>query len=83
MSAWRTLLHRLGYLPRQRRFDRQLEAELQFHIESRADELEQEGYARADAGVLRQRLAGAPSRGGGAVGRRPSLRPLTVNAPLA
>jgi|KBSSwiStaDraftv2_1062776.scaffolds.fasta_scaffold14991_4 putative ABC transport system permease protein len=49
MSAWRTLLHRLGYLPRQRRFDRQLEAELQFHIESRADELEQEGYARADA----------------------------------
>ena len=49
MSAWRTLLHRLGYLPRQRRFDRQLEAELQFHIESRADELEQQGYGRADA----------------------------------
>src|SRR6187455_2291087 len=49
MSTWRTLLHRLRYLPRQRRFDRQLEAELQFHIESRADELEQQGYARADA----------------------------------
>ena len=30
MSAWRTLLHRLGYLPRQRRFDRQLEARCSF-----------------------------------------------------
>ena len=49
MSAWRTLLHRLGYLPRQRRFDRQLEAELQFHIDGRADELEQQGHTCADA----------------------------------
>ena len=65
MSAWRTLLHRLGYLPRQRRFDRQLEAELQFHIESRADELEQQGYARdrrPSARYRRIRLAHARRR---------------------
>src|SRR5688572_6030237 len=49
MKAWRMFLHRLGYLPRQRRFDEQLDDELQFHIESRADELERQGYGRADA----------------------------------
>ena len=49
MSAWPTFLHRLRYLRRPRRFDQQLDQELQFHIETRADELEQQGYARADA----------------------------------
>ena len=49
MSAWRTLLHRLRYLRRPRRFDRQLSDEVQFHIETRADELEQQGCRRADA----------------------------------
>jgi putative ABC transport system permease protein len=49
MSAWRTLLHRLRYLRRSRRFDRQLSDEVQFHIDTRADELEQQGYRRADA----------------------------------
>lgn len=49
MSAWRALLHRIGYLRRQRRFDRQLADEVQFHIETRADELEGKGYARDDA----------------------------------
>jgi putative ABC transport system permease protein len=49
MSAWRTLLHRLRYIRRPRRFDRQLSDEVQFHIETHADELEQQGYRRADA----------------------------------
>ena len=49
MSAWRTLLHRIGYLSRPRRFDRQLDAELRFHIDSRADELERQGYSRSAA----------------------------------
>jgi putative ABC transport system permease protein len=49
MNAWRTLLHRLGYLPRKGRFDRQFDEELQFHIESRVDELEQQGYPRPQA----------------------------------
>ena len=49
MNAWRTLLHRLGYLPRKGRFDRQLDEELQFHVESRVDELEQQGYPRPEA----------------------------------
>jgi putative ABC transport system permease protein len=49
VSAWRTLLHRIGYLSRPRRFDRQLDAELRFHIDSRADELERQGYIRSAA----------------------------------
>ena len=53
MSAWRTLLHRLRYIRRPRRFDRQLSDEVQFHIETRADELEQQGYRRPDAAHAR------------------------------
>jgi predicted permease len=49
VSAWRTLLHRIGYLSRPRRFDHQLDAELRFHIDSRADELERQGYRRSAA----------------------------------
>ncbi|HET9359818.1 MAG TPA: ABC transporter permease [Vicinamibacterales bacterium] len=49
MNTWRTFLHRLGYLPRKGRFDRQLDEELQFHVESRVDELEQQGYPRPEA----------------------------------
>jgi putative ABC transport system permease protein len=46
MRSWRRLRHRLGYLHRQRRFDEQLRDELQFHIETRADELERQGHVR-------------------------------------
>jgi putative ABC transport system permease protein len=49
MSAWRGIVRRIGYLRRPRRFDEQLRDELQFHIESRIDELEQQGHTRADA----------------------------------
>src|SRR5687768_4623785 len=55
MTVWRTVLHRLGYLRRRRRFERQLAEELHFHIESRADELERQGYGRPEA---RARAAG-------------------------
>jgi hypothetical protein len=33
MSVWRSLVHRLGYLLRPHRFDRQLDEELRFHID--------------------------------------------------
>ena len=49
MNTWRTFLHRLGYLPRKERFDRQLDEELQFHIESHVDELARQGYPRPEA----------------------------------
>ena len=49
MNTWRALLNRLRHLVRQERFDRSLNGELQFHIESRIEELEQQGYARTDA----------------------------------
>ena len=49
MRAWRVFLHRLRCLVRQPRFDDQLRDELQFHIETRVEELEQRGYSAAAA----------------------------------
>jgi putative ABC transport system permease protein len=49
LNTWRAVLNRLRHLVRQERFDRSLNGELQFHIESRIEELEQQGYARTDA----------------------------------
>ena len=43
MTHWKESLHRLTYLFRRPRFDSELDAELQFHIESRADELVEAG----------------------------------------
>jgi predicted permease len=43
------LLNRLSYLLGRRRFDEDLDAEFQFHIEVRADELEAAGMTRAAA----------------------------------
>ena len=52
MRAWRVFLHRLRCLVRQPRFDDQLRDELQFHIETRVEELAQQGYS-ADAARTR------------------------------
>ena len=62
MSAWRTLLHRLRYIRRPQRFDRQLSDEVQFHIETRADQLEQQGYRREDARARAVDEFGSPAR---------------------
>jgi len=43
------LARRLLWLGRRSRFERELEEEIEFHIETRADELEQEGLLRGEA----------------------------------
>ena len=43
MALWNEIGNRLSYLFRRSRFDRELEEEMRFHIQARADELEQAG----------------------------------------
>ncbi len=43
MSAWKELLRRAGYLVRRSQFDRDLDDEMGFHIETRAEELQRDG----------------------------------------
>jgi predicted permease len=43
MSLWNEILRRTWYLGRRSRFDRELNDEIQFHIDTRAEELEQQG----------------------------------------
>ncbi|HEY2013372.1 MAG TPA: ABC transporter permease [Bryobacteraceae bacterium] len=62
MSLWREALRRLAYLGRRTRFDEDLDAEVEFHIETRADELEQSGLPRRDALIQARREFGSPSR---------------------
>jgi predicted permease len=52
MAFWNEIGNRVAWLFRRSRFDKELEEEVRFHIQARADELEQAGLARADA--LRQ-----------------------------
>src|SRR5580765_8274309 len=56
------LRQRLAYLFRRRRFESELDAELQFHIESRADELEAGGHSRPAALAQARREFGNPAR---------------------
>src|ERR1017187_3717494 len=49
MSHWKESLRRLTYLFRRSRFNHELDAELQFHIDTRADEIEQTGTPRSAA----------------------------------
>ena len=52
MAFWNEIGNRIAWLFRRSRFERELEEEMRFHIQARADELEQAGLAGADA--LRQ-----------------------------
>jgi predicted permease len=54
VGLWDEIGRRLGYLGRRSRFERELEDEVRFHVEARADELEQEGLPR-DAALLAAR----------------------------
>ncbi len=54
MAFWGAIARRFGYLGRRSQFEREMEDEVRFHIESRADELEQQGLPRREA-VLRAR----------------------------
>ena len=49
MALWGELFRRAWYLGRRQQFDRELDEEVQFHIETRADELEQAGLTRDHA----------------------------------
>jgi predicted permease len=62
MPYWKEALRRLSYLLRRSRFDRDLDAELQFHIESRADELVESGAPRPVAMVQARREFGSSAR---------------------
>ncbi len=46
MAFWNEIGNRLAWLFRRSRFDRELEEEMRFHIQARADELEQAGLHR-------------------------------------
>jgi putative ABC transport system permease protein len=45
MRFWRVVSHKLRHLVRRPRFDEQLQDELQFHIDTRVEELARHGYA--------------------------------------
>src|SRR5260370_40440798 len=52
----------LFYLGRQENFNRDIEDEMQFHIEARADELEQTGMPRTQAVIQARREFGSSVR---------------------
>ena len=49
MTTLTELINRVKYFARRARFDRELDAEVQFHLESRAAELQEAGYSAPDA----------------------------------
>jgi len=62
MNAWKEAFRRLAYLFRRSRFDHDLEEELRFHLETRADELERTGITRAAALARARREFGPAAR---------------------
>jgi len=62
MSLWKETLRRLTYLGRRARFDHDLDTEVSFHIETRADELELTGLSRTHALAQARREFGSPAR---------------------
>jgi predicted permease len=62
MSWLKELGRRLLYLGRQTNFNRELDDEMQFHVEARADELEQTGISRTQALVQARREFGSSVR---------------------
>jgi predicted permease len=62
MAALGEFVQRVLHFGRRSRFDRELEDEIQFHIETRADELEAEGVLRAEALRTARREFGSRAR---------------------
>src|SRR5215469_11137416 len=62
MSAWNEILRRAAYLGRRSQFDRELEDEIQFHIETRAEELQADGVPAREALERARREFGSRSR---------------------
>jgi len=59
---WKELARRILYLGRRSRFEDELAVEIQFHIETRADELEQNGLSRREAVAQARREFGHVTR---------------------
>ncbi|MGO9229950.1 MAG: ADOP family duplicated permease [Bryobacteraceae bacterium] len=64
MALWNEVGNRVRYLFRRSRFDREFEEEMRFHIQARADELEQSGLAGSDALRQARREFGSTLRSG-------------------
>jgi len=62
MRLLKETLRRLNYLGRRSRFDDDLDTEVAFHIETRADELESTGLSRTHARAQARREFGSPAR---------------------
>ena len=62
MAFWKRAAHRIAYLGRRKRFERELAEEVEFHIETRAAELEAGGLGRAAALAQARRQFGPPLR---------------------
>lgn len=62
MAWWSEMARRAWYLGRRGTFDADLNAEVQFHLESRAAELERDGLSRADALAAARREFGSRRR---------------------
>ena len=64
MAFRHEIVNRLTYLFRRSRFDRELDEEMRFHVQARADELEQDGLSRAEALLRARREFGSTLRSG-------------------
>ncbi|MGO9254841.1 MAG: ADOP family duplicated permease [Bryobacteraceae bacterium] len=62
MAFWNEIGNRLAYLLRRSRFDRELEEEMRFHLQARADELEQAGLSSGEALLQARREFGSTLR---------------------
>ena len=62
MSLLKEIMRRTGYLGRRSQFDRELDDEIQFHIETRTEELEQEGMPAEAARERARREFGPRAR---------------------
>src|ERR1700728_2750935 len=62
MATWTEILQRARYMGRRSQFDRELDDEIQFHIETRAEELEAGGMPSAAAHEQARREFGSRAR---------------------
>jgi macrolide transport system ATP-binding/permease protein len=59
LSTFREWLNRLNFLAGRRRFDRDMQDELQFHIDARAAELQESGHSKEEALKIARREFGS------------------------
>src|SRR5215469_895966 len=62
MSTWNEILRRAAFLGRRSQFDRELDDEIQFHIETRAEELQEDGLSAREALARARREFGSRAR---------------------